>query len=104
MGWVYTMPIPPRTVKPIELMRWLCRLVTPPKGVVLDLFAGSGSTVVAAGLEGLRCIGFELEEDYCAIARARAHHCLGGDWKAPTREERQSTRKAGQIALFGRSQ
>ncbi|MEJ1938551.1 site-specific DNA-methyltransferase, partial [Nostoc sp. NIES-2111] len=59
------------TVKPTELMRYLCRLVTPPGGVVLDPFMGSGSTGKAAVLEGFRFIGCELDERYLAIARAR---------------------------------
>ena len=59
------------TVKPTELMRWLCRLVTPPGGHVLDPFAGSGSTGRAAMLEGLRFTGIEMDEGYTHIARAR---------------------------------
>jgi len=59
------------TVKPTELMRYLCRLITPSGGVVLDPFAGSGSTGKAAQLEGFRFIGIDLDEKYCAIARAR---------------------------------
>ena len=59
------------TVKPIALMRWLCRLITPPGGLVLDPFLGSGSTMVAALQEGFRCIGIEREPDYAAIARRR---------------------------------
>jgi site-specific DNA-methyltransferase (adenine-specific) len=59
------------TVKPTELMRHLCRLVTPPGGVVLDPFMGSGSTGKAAMLEGFSFIGCELSEEYLAIARAR---------------------------------
>jgi site-specific DNA-methyltransferase (adenine-specific) len=59
------------TVKPIDLMRYLCRLVTPPGGIVLDPFAGSGSTVKAAMLEGFRPIGIELDTEYCRIARGR---------------------------------
>ena len=59
------------TVKPTDLMRYLCRLVTPPGGLVLDPFTGSGSTGKAAKLEGFRFIGFELSEEYVAIARAR---------------------------------
>ena len=62
------------TVKAIQLMRWLCRLVTPPGGVVLDPFAGSGSTGCAAIAEGFRFIGFERDEDYVSIARARIAH------------------------------
>lgn len=59
------------TVKPTDLMRYLCRLVTPPGGVVLDPFMGSGSTGKAAMFEGFRFIGCELDPDYAAIARAR---------------------------------
>ena len=59
------------TVKPTELMRWLCRLVTPPGGLVLDPFAGSGSTGRGAILEGFRFTGIELSPDYAAIAEAR---------------------------------
>ena len=59
------------TVKPTDLMRWLVRLVTPPGGVVLDPFAGSGSTLVAARAEGLRAIGIEQSEEYAAIIRDR---------------------------------
>ena len=67
------------TVKPTELMRYLCRLVTPPGGVVLDPFMGSGSTGKAAVLEGFRFIGCELSPEYLAIAQARiAHALLGG--------------------------
>jgi site-specific DNA-methyltransferase (adenine-specific) len=59
------------TVKPTDLMRYLCRLVTPPGGTVLDPFAGSGSTGKAAALEGFRFIGIEREAEYVEIARAR---------------------------------
>lgn len=59
------------TVKPTDLMRYLCRLVTPPGGLVVDPFTGSGSTGKAAKLEGFQFIGFELSEEYAAIARAR---------------------------------
>lgn len=59
------------TVKPTDLMRHLLRLVTPPGGIVLDPFMGSGSTGKAARLEGFRFIGIEREADYIAIARAR---------------------------------
>jgi site-specific DNA-methyltransferase (adenine-specific) len=59
------------TVKPTDLMRWLVRLVTPPGGVVLDPFAGSGSTLVAARAEGVRCIGIEREDEYAEIIAQR---------------------------------
>jgi DNA modification methylase len=59
------------TVKPIELMRWLIRLVTPPGDTVVDLFAGSGSTGCAAVLDGFDFIGIERDEDYLRIAETR---------------------------------
>lgn len=59
------------TVKPVALMRWLCRLVTPPGGLILDPFTGSGSTGVAAILEDFRFLGIEREAEYVAIAQAR---------------------------------
>jgi site-specific DNA-methyltransferase (adenine-specific) len=59
------------TVKPADLMRYLCRLVTPPGGIVLDPFMGSGSTGKAAVLEGFQFIGIEREESYMEIAEAR---------------------------------
>lgn len=59
------------TVKPTDLMRYLCRLVTPPNGVVLDPFTGSGSTGKAAVLEGFSFIGVEQSEEYIKIAQAR---------------------------------
>lgn len=59
------------TVKPTDLMRYLCRLVTQPGGIVLDPFMGSGSTGKAAYLEGLRFIGIEQDESYCQIAARR---------------------------------
>jgi site-specific DNA-methyltransferase (adenine-specific) len=59
------------TVKPTELMRYLCRLVTPPCGVVLDPFMGSGSTGKAAVLEGFEFIGIEREAEYLEVARQR---------------------------------
>ena len=74
------------TVKPVALMRWLCRLVTPPGGVILDPFAGSGAAGIAAALEGFEYIGAELypladrpidikhNPDYCSIAASRILH------------------------------
>ena len=59
------------TVKPLKLMRYLVRLVTPPGGTVLDPFAGSGTTLIAAKEEGFGYIGIELEPEYVEIAEAR---------------------------------
>jgi DNA modification methylase len=62
------------TVKPIDLMRYLIRLVTPPNGTVLDPFAGSGTTLVAAIHEHMNPIGIELTEEYWPIIEARTDH------------------------------
>ena len=59
------------TVKPTDLMGYLCRMVTPPGGIVLDPFTGSGSTGRGAVLEGFRFIGCEMDADYIEIAKAR---------------------------------
>ena len=59
------------TVKPVELMKYLCRLVTPKDGTVLDPFMGSGSTGMAAKDEGFDFIGIEKEREYYEIAEAR---------------------------------
>ena len=98
------------TVKPVRLLRWLCRLVTPPGGTVLDPFAGSGSCGVAAALEGLGYVGAEVEPDYHRIAEARIAHALrwpsswgdtapGGEGKVDDDAERAAA--AGQVGLFG---
>jgi hypothetical protein len=75
------------TVKPVDLMRWLVKLVTPPGGTVLEPFAGSGTTVEAAVLEGFRCIAIEREGDYLPLIlqRIRKPHAVGldfGEWEA----------------------
>lgn len=67
------------TVKPVDLMRWLVRLVTPPDGVVLDPFAGSGTTGVAALRENRRAILIEREAEYVEIARRRLAAGSGDD-------------------------
>jgi len=64
------------TVKPTELMRYLCRLITPPNGTVLDPFNGSGSTGKASVMEGFNYIGIELDEDYIKISEARINASL----------------------------
>jgi site-specific DNA-methyltransferase (adenine-specific) len=65
------------TVKPVDLMRWLCRLVTPKGGTVLDPFAGSGSTLIAADAEQFHAIGCELSSEYAAIAERRVRAAAG---------------------------
>jgi len=64
------------TVKPIALMRWLVRLVTPPGGIVLDPFNGSGTTGIAAIQEGMRYLGIEISPDYAQLAERRIAHAL----------------------------
>lgn len=65
------------TVKPVDLMRWLCRLVTPAGGTVLDPFAGSGSTLIAADAEQFNVIGCELSPAYAEIAERRVRDAAG---------------------------
>ncbi|NTX08287.1 site-specific DNA-methyltransferase [Myxococcus sp. CA040A] len=71
------------TVKPVALMRWLVRLVTPPGGIVLDPFTGSGTTGLAALHEGLRFVGVEQSAEYLEIARCR----VGNVAPAPSKPE-----------------
>jgi len=67
------------TVKPIALMRYLCRLITPPGGTVLDPWMGSGSTGKACGAEGFSFIGMEMEKAYFTIAQARVSAAYPND-------------------------
>lgn len=66
------------TVKPTDLMKYLCRLVTPKNGIVLDPFMGSGSTGKAAIQEGFRFCGIEMSDEYFEIAKARIEHAVDG--------------------------
>lgn len=94
------------TVKPIALMRWLVRLVTPPGGIVLDPFTGSGTTGCAAVLEGFDFIGIERDAEYVGIARARiawwARHPEGVETDRVYAAERRRAEMAdaGQGGLF----
>jgi DNA modification methylase len=67
------------TVKPTKLMQYLCRMITPPGGVILDPYCGSGSTGKAAVKEGFQFIGIEREQEYVDIARARIAHEEGSE-------------------------
>lgn len=92
------------TVKPIELMKWLVRLVTPPGGLVLDPFAGSGSTGCAAVAQGFRFLGLELLPDHVAIANARIafwERFPGGERAA---KDQVKLEQEGQMNLFGRTE
>ena len=89
------------TCKPVNVMRWLVRLVTPPNGTVVDPFTGSGTTGVAAALEGFDFIGCELSPEYVEIARARIAHAVEfpamwePDYQAPDEVPEE------QLDLFG---
>lgn len=82
------------TVKPVALMRWLVRLVTPPGGVVLDPFMGSGTTGVAVMQEGRRFVGIEQSAEYMEIARCRVAHAVAT--LAPSESPRQRDLFGGQ--------
>lgn len=84
------------TVKPIALMRWLCRLVTPPGGLVLDPFMGSGTTGCAAMLEGFNFVGIEREPEYIEIARRRITY-----WAEQAEAEREADEEDRQLRLLG---
>ena len=62
------------TVKPIKLMQYLVRLITPPSGIVLDPFCGSGTTGIACRLENFEFVGIEQDAEYCKIAEARINN------------------------------
>lgn len=68
------------TVKPIKLMQYLINMITPPDGIILDCFGGSGTTLVAAHLKGFKSILIEQSTEYCDIILARAEFCC--DWSA----------------------
>jgi site-specific DNA-methyltransferase (adenine-specific) len=87
------------TVKPVALMRWLVRLVTPKGGVVLDPFLGSGTTAHACRAEKFQCIGIEADESYISLIRARLD---GATNDAQSRRSRHARgQKTEQADLFG---
>jgi len=91
------------TVKPIDLMRYLVRLVTPPKGLCLDPFMGSGTTAVACKMEGFNYIGCELEEEYVKIAEARIDGVVVYDPNIDTKEaikESQKEKKEQELGIM----
>ena len=86
------------TVKPTSLMRYLCRLITPPNGLILDPFMGSGSTGKAAILEGFRFMGLDITEEYMPIAEARvkwAEKNVGMGIEEDEGEEREARKDDG---------
>ncbi|RWO20746.1 MAG: site-specific DNA-methyltransferase [Mesorhizobium sp.] len=88
------------TVKPVDLMQWLCRMVTPPGGLVLDPFAGSGSTGEAAWREGFRCILIEREEEYQADIAERLRLADKGPATRKARAIKQAAND-NDLPLFG---
>ena len=94
------------TVKPISLMRWLVRLVTPPGGTVLDPFTGSGTTGCAAALEGMEFVGCEMTPEYVPLAEARIAFWAQQDPDQPLERalagdgNRKKVKATGQEAMF----
>jgi hypothetical protein len=86
------------TVKPTALMRYLCRLITPPGGLVLDPFTGSGSTGRGAVLEGFRFIGMELDAEHVEEAKRRILEVQNGWTDEP--EDEPAEDLPGQRLLF----
>lgn len=98
------------TVKPVRLMRWLSRLVTPSGGALIDPFMGSGTTGIAAELEGFVWLGAEMEPDHHAIASARIAHAQRwpASWadtapgsQAQADDTAEQAEKLGQVGMFG---
>jgi len=87
------------TVKPTELMRYLCRLVTPPGGLIVDPFFGSGSTGRGAILESFRIIGIEGELEYCEMAKRRVKFVQDGRYMVD--EAKPAKPVVGQKSIFG---
>jgi len=88
------------TIKPIEIMRYLCRLVTPPEGIVLDPFLGSGTTAIAALKEGLNLIGIERESEYIDVAKARINYWYGHEHIMTPQNKQDQYKKYEQMNLF----
>jgi site-specific DNA-methyltransferase (adenine-specific) len=89
------------TAKSIALMRWLVRLITPPGGVVLDPFLGSGTTGVAAVSEGHAFMGCDLSSEFVAVARQRIEHAMAGVGIEQTGEAAAAPEpKNGQISMW----
>jgi site-specific DNA-methyltransferase (adenine-specific) len=82
-------------------MRYLVRLVTPPNGTVIDPFVGSGTTLIAASLEGFEVIGIEKSEEYCKIAKKRLkRYANRSNLKSPTLKHVNKLIKAGYKGLL----
>jgi site-specific DNA-methyltransferase (adenine-specific) len=91
------------TVKSVALMRWLMRLITPPNGLVLDLFTGSGTTGIAAMCEGFCFVGCEAEAPFAAIARARIAFAAANPRAFDPETAKPAKADPRQADLFGRT-
>jgi hypothetical protein len=91
------------TVKSVALMRWLMRLITPPNGLVLDLFTGSGTTGIASMCEGFRFVGCEAEAPFAAIARARIAFAAANPRAFDPETAKPTKADPRQAELFGRT-
>ena len=80
------------TQKPLQLIQYLTRLITPPHGTVLDLFMGTGTTLVAAEQEGFNSIGVDSKSEYCRIAERRLKNEL---IQLKINQERSTIEKTG---------
>jgi site-specific DNA-methyltransferase (adenine-specific) len=87
-------------VKPLDLMRWLVRLVTPPGGTVLEPFAGSGTTLAAAVLEGFDAVGIELTADYLPLIEGRVRWAEAEARFGPVTGPTKVRKDAGAPTLF----
>jgi site-specific DNA-methyltransferase (adenine-specific) len=88
------------TIKPLDLMRWLCRLVTPPGGLVLDPFAGTGTTGEAAWREGLRAVLIEADRQSQADIRRRLALVHAGPVERNTESAKARDRQLDPLPLF----
>ena len=96
------------TVKPIKLMQYLVRLITPPNGIVLDPFAGSGTTGIACKIDGFNFVGLELSEEYTEIANSRIESFKEEKvfidetiiYKTRNKEEEEDNNEPTQLSLF----
>ncbi|MFM7064134.1 MAG: DNA methyltransferase, partial [Actinomycetes bacterium] len=88
------------TVKPLDLMRWLVRLVTPPGGTVLDPFAGSGTTLAAGLLEGFDVVGVELTDEYLPLVEGRCRWAEREARFGPVQGPTKVRKDAGAPTLF----
>jgi len=79
------------TVKPIKLMQYLVRMVTPPNGIVLDPFVGSGTTGIACKLEGFNFVGMEQDPEYAKIAEGRINNFVPENEDLPEQKSNELT-------------